>query len=297
MDAMRERGSGGVSVLAKAALALALASLMVALGACGGASHEAGDGAVGADAGPGTGRDGGAIGFDAGPRFDAGPYDAGSSGCVGPRPGPACVGTGAGGCCTAAVVGVECIGGTWRCPPGTVDFSACGTTVPMCTTDFTACENVTQCTVTAASCCGWCGAPTATDVTAVNTMYLSAYRDSVCGDPPPPCPGCAGFDDPFFVPSCDTGHCRAVDLHTAAETSCTVDSDCQLRWANCCGCSGDLGSTPIIAVPRDRVFDVDRYFCESGGCPLDCAPVPPVGAPLAAVCTAGHCATTMAIGP
>jgi hypothetical protein len=61
------------------------------------------------------------------------------------------------------------------------------------------------------SCCGSCGAVTPEDAAAVNSQYLSEFREAACGGPGI-CPACAGENDPRVSTYCgEDGHC-VLDL-------------------------------------------------------------------------------------
>src|SRR5690606_14935828 len=67
------------------------------------------------------------------------------------------------------------------------------------------CFNNSDCLLVSASCCGNCGVPSTSDMTAVRVGEQQAHFDEVCGEEPPPCPACAAPPDPNLYAECVMG--------------------------------------------------------------------------------------------
>jgi hypothetical protein len=158
------------------------------------------------------------------------------------------------------------------------------------------CNGPGQCILAAATCCGVCGQATLADVVGVNQARTQAYQDAVCGDDPPPCPGCPTEIPGEFFAFCDAGKCRAADVREEPISECERSADCRLRWGlECCeGCfDQEPPYTGLVAVSIDGGNDLGGLVCGSDdlGCP-ECGAVYPEGA--AAVCDGGHCQVVFA---
>jgi hypothetical protein len=156
--------------------------------------------------------------------------------------------------------------------------------------DWQACTQTSDCVLEINDCCGWCGTGTVADVDAVNSMRIDEHAMAVC-PAPIPCPRCAtGPLDPQVVAVCQSMRCTAIDLGTSASTECTVASDCEAAYGNCCGCSGTDDEVIAVSTAAGRPA-IDALFCAGGSCPLDCAERTPPG--WGATCDAGHCVPMM----
>ncbi len=159
--------------------------------------------------------------------------------------------------------------------------------------EFTDCNTSSECSLVAQTCCGVCDMPQIGDMTAINNKYAQDYNLFVCGDPPPPCPGCAAFPNPNLYAYCDSlgvgeGNCVAADVRKNEIGACTKDAECQLRFGlECCeSCVGNPDDLVAINIKNGQwlskqVCDPDHF-----GCP-DCAPQYPPGAK--ALCVKGSC--------
>jgi hypothetical protein len=149
---------------------------------------------------------------------------------------------------------------------------------------YNACSTGDACALVPNNCCGYCSAQTLDMFAAVNARYLADYQATFCG-PSVACPPCALYSEPNFTAVCRGGRCIAVDVSNDSLSSCSVNSDCTLRWgAECCErCSGE-GLTAV------RASGFDSEVCGGFfGCP-DCA-IPSYPTNARAVCgTDGHCA-------
>jgi hypothetical protein len=157
---------------------------------------------------------------------------------------------------------------------------------------FDDCAGPGECVLAYDTCCGTCGDATLDDLAAINEDQRAAYQDALCGDPPPPCPGCAGNIPSELFAYCDAGTCRAADARDHALSACTESSECTLRWGlDCCeGCGG--GAQPpyfgLVALSLAGAAELPGLVCGSDdiGCP-ECEPIYPPDAD--AVCDRGHC--------
>lgn len=141
--------------------------------------------------------------------------------------------------------------------------------------DWTACHDVTECVVVPASCCGMCGVASASDSTAVNKAYESAYRSSVCG-PGTGCPDCAGRNDPNLQPTCDDGHCHVLDVATNMISDCTADEQCTLRAWECCEPCGSVAPSDLIALSKtEESLYVNEVCPPTSACPGCSSSYPP----------------------
>lgn len=149
------------------------------------------------------------------------------------------------------------------------------------------CAMTSACSLVPSGCCPTCGMPTLTDVDAINTTQTTAHFADVC-PAPVPCPRCATGLNASLVASCDVDHCKAFDLTMLPLSACTADSDCIVRYANCCGCGGD--ASVVVSIRGDSHGALDALLCDPHTCPLDCVPRPDPA--FVAVCdpTTNHCA-------
>jgi hypothetical protein len=149
---------------------------------------------------------------------------------------------------------------------------------------YNSCSTGDACALVPNNCCGYCSAQTLDMFTAVNARYLTDYQATFCG-PTVACPPCALYSEPSYTAVCRSGRCMAIDVSSDSLSSCTVNSDCTLRWgAECCErCSGE-GLTAV------RASGFESEVCGGFfGCP-DCA-IPSYPSNARAVCgTDGHCA-------
>lgn len=69
-------------------------------------------------------------------------------------------------------------------------------------------------------------------------------------------------------------------------TSCSVNSDCLISPASCCGSCGAATRGDAIALNKNQVTHYSEQVCEGGGCPACYSPQDPM---LIATCDAGQC--------
>jgi len=238
-----------------------------------------------------------------------GPDDGVDGGPVGPcaMPIPDCYGemSSSPGCCPGTPRPATCVDDLWSCPPGTLREDDCLRFDPICegfspdaggpppTPGYTLCDVPSDCVVTANTCCGVCGRPTAGDVAAVNGDRQSDYYlDVACPEAraePPICPGCASMPNASLVAGCDlTRTCSLVDIENDRDlVGCTTDDECIVRVPDCCECGADTSIGNLVAIHRDRRADLEAIVCDPGtGC-LECAPMYP--SDVTAVCASGLC--------
>jgi len=137
------------------------------------------------------------------------------------------------------------------------------------TPGWASCTFSDNCVVQPASCCGLCGAATAEDMVGVNRDFLSEQRDEACGGGEA-CPGCAQQPDPDLVATCQVGVCVAESLRFHdARADCDTDDDCVLRTTTCCPTCGEADPSEIVAVNRERSYELTALFCD--GADVNCA--------------------------
>jgi hypothetical protein len=194
-----------------------------------------------------------------------------------------------------ALLLVACGGKTTEGPTVVTDASTTDTTTSTDTgavtdsaIDFAACTTPGTCVLGGKTCCGVCGAPTLTDVTAVNEKQAAAYQTSICPKAEP-CPDCPTAIEPNLQAFCRGSRCTAVDVRLDALSSCSTDSDCMLRYEACCEC-GASGDFNIIALNKTKTGDYMLERCKPMAACAECAPAYP--ATLRAVCDTAtkHCA-------
>lgn len=158
-------------------------------------------------------------------------------------------------------------------------------------TVFDDCSGPGQCGLTANTCCGVCGAPAVTNMTAVNTTLADAYRMAMCPTPSP-CPECAMQRNANLFAYCDANKCVAADVSQHAFSQCNTAADCFLRFGLGC-CESCVGNTfDLVALNTTAKSQVSQTVCDpKTACP-DCAPIYPSG--YKADCMAGHC---VVVGP
>ena len=162
--------------------------------------------------------------------------------------------------------------------------------------DWTSCGDVTECELTSVTCCGTCGEPTTSDVTAIAKVHDAEWRSAVCGPGPGACPGCASRPNPDLRVTCTAAHCRVLDVHTDAVSACESDADCMVRAPECCEPCGAVSPYDLVALSRAQLSTYLAETCPSGGtsCP-DCAPSYPAG--VTAKCDdTKHC-VLVGVGP
>lgn len=262
-----------------------------------GDSHGPGDGGSG-DAGP--------------PGLDAGPPagDAGPGGCEGAAPSCYQGWSGFDHCCLEGTErAATCVADRWSCASGSYLEGDCGHLDPMCEgidagvpppPRYDSCSVTSDCVLTANTCCGVCGRPTADDVDAVRMdRAMDYYLDVACPearDGAIDCPDCPSALNPGLVATCDAstgGRCEVVDIdNDPSLAGCASDSDCVVRVPDCCECGADTSPFRLIAVAADSRGALERLVCDpDSGCP-ECAPVYPEGA--SAVCDGGLCRVVIA---
>lgn len=155
----------------------------------------------------------------------------------------------------------------------------------------TACTQPSDCHLTSRTCCGVCGAPTASDV--VSTTDVAGYHAAVCaaesGGGPSTCAGCAGRSTADLQPTCTAGRCAVLDVDADPISACAVDADCVLRAGTCCGACGAIEPWMVVAIHKDSEVAYRALVCAaSEACPK-CAGSFPSG--MTALCDAAtkHC--------
>lgn len=151
---------------------------------------------------------------------------------------------------------------------------------------WNSCSVTSDCGLVSMGCCSPCGSPTLDQLDPINLTQRDAHFMDVC-PAPTPCPRCATGTNPNLVATCRLAHCTGVDISMTALSACTADTDCVIRYANCCSCSGD--ASQVVSVRVDAESAVEQLLCDGGACPLDCAPRMDPG--FHAVCdpTTRHC--------
>jgi len=157
---------------------------------------------------------------------------------------------------------------------------------------YNSCSTGDACTLVPNNCCGYCSAQTLAMFTAVNARYVSDYQAAFCGAPVA-CDACAIYPEASYTAVCRNGSCLAVDVGSDSLSSCTMNSDCTLRWgAECCErCFGNTTTGEGLTAVRASGFDSEvcgGFF----GCP-DCA-IPAYPTNARAICDInGHCSIQM----
>ncbi len=177
---------------------------------------------------------------------------------------------------------------------GTVGFAsgvipACGATTerPPIAQEFSLCDGPGQCTALTSGCCAPCGKPTLGHVQGVNIDRQPDFRAATCGDPDPGCPACATQLEPNLQAFCSANRCSALDIRAHAYSECASDTDCTLRYADCCGsCVPDVAK--LIALSQAHLLDYGAAVCKPDQCLPACVQVMPER--VRAVCATGHCA-------
>jgi hypothetical protein len=126
-------------------------------------------------------------------------------------------------------------------------------------------------------------------VDAVNASQVDAHFMAVC-PAPTPCPRCPTGLNANLVATCAAQRCEALDLATLPLSACTSDSDCVVRYARCCGCSGT--PTEVVSIRGDAHGALDALLCDGGSCPTDCAPVADPGFTASCDPATHHCVAT-----
>ncbi len=182
-----------------------------------------------------------------------------------------------------AVRNADCI---YECPDGYSQICEPDPSA-FCAPDPRDCDVPSDCVVTANTCCGECGQATLAGSTSVNEDSLASYRDSLCGDDEPICPGCPTAPNPNLVPTCAGGICEVIDVAGISISECSSSDDCRVRTVDCCECGGATDLASLIAIRADAEAFFSAQVCDPGfGCP-ECAPVYP--ADVSAICDAGRC--------
>lgn len=150
-------------------------------------------------------------------------------------------------------------------------------------TDPTACEQPTDCIITAMTCCGGSAMPTLRDVTAINRGSLEAFTQ--------PCQlvDCAstlGPIPPQIGATCSAGHCVAFDVREMPLTECVDSNECLLR--NGLSCCPGCGTQPNSWVALRSDADLGDLICGDGPIACDaCVAVPDPN--THALCLDGRC--------
>ena len=166
---------------------------------------------------------------------------------------------------------------------GTADSGSADAAFPDAPVDppgvgFDVCTGPGTCALAFKSCCGTCGLPGLKDYDAVRRDALNDHRQSMCGEKPQACPGCASQFDPFVAGSlqsvCNAGACQGIDFRADAVSKCTTDKECVVRGSDCCEC----GSTNYVALNKNSVRDFEKQVCEPNVACAECAPAFPARA-------------------
>lgn len=160
--------------------------------------------------------------------------------------------------------------------------------------DYYSCDYPVDCVVTANTCCGVCGRPTADDMTSINNdQYTAYYTEVACPEAatdPIGCPECAIMPNPNLVAGCSGmgGMCSLIDIENdSAISGCSVDEDCIVRVPTCCACGADTSPFNLVAMSRDGVGVLLPQICDPRADCAACEPVYP--SDVSAVCTEGLC--------
>ena len=129
------------------------------------------------------------------------------------------------------------------------------------------CTITSECILTANSCCGVCGVPSAEDMDAVNISMTAEHRLEVC-PVEMPCPACPTAPNPNLVPICEDQKCKVLDVAASDYASCEVSEDCTIRAAECCEC----GFNGVVALNVSRVQDYEAAVCDPTQECLACEP-------------------------
>ncbi len=155
----------------------------------------------------------------------------------------------------------------------------------------TACRKPSECVLDPAGCCEPCGRPTLDAYDAVHVRDRNAHRREVCPDPSAePCPRCAVTPNPNLGATCEatSGLCVAFDVERDAVSACRTDTDCVVRRAGCCECTGgELLPSQLVALAREKVADYRAMVCDPDTACAACVPTYPPG--VRAACQRGHC--------
>jgi hypothetical protein len=185
-------------------------------------------------------------------------------------------------------IGQSCMGAS-VCPCGAACNVADSPGVCMApTTDWNSCSSAGECVLAADSCCGTCGAPSASSMDAVRYDATAAHYSDVCPDPTSGCPDCAQSPNPDLAAFCEIGFCKVVEVSKHPVSACSSDSDCTLAATTCCAC-GEISPFETIALANDGVALYEAQICPPNA--GACAPcVPTFDSTLTATCDdTGHC--------
>ncbi len=159
-----------------------------------------------------------------------------------------------------------------------------------------ACREPSECVLEPAGCCEPCGRPSLDAYDAVHVREREAHRERVCPDPSAePCPRCATFSSPNLGATCNRAseRCEAFDVERHAVSACFDDTDCVLRLAGCCECTGgEVLPAQLVALASSKVADYRAMVCDSDTACAACVPTYPSSA--RAVCLEGHCKVQIA---
>jgi hypothetical protein len=147
------------------------------------------------------------------------------------------------------------------------------------------CSIPTDCALRSQSCCGACGAPSRSDVVALNVSELSRYAVDVCGTMSA-CPACAAMPDHTLLATCDQGQCIVVDLLDHPSTACSDASECYVRAPDCCECGGSTDANSVIALSSTSGFAYPALVCNPN---QDCDACEPTYPNVIVGCIGGHC--------
>jgi hypothetical protein len=139
--------------------------------------------------------------------------------------------------------------------------------------DWASCGQPSDCTLVPDGCCWSCAPPTLEQMDAVNVAEsaLAAHYAAVCAEPTPACPRCATQPNANLIATCEIDRCAGYDVTTLPLSECGADSDCVVRYASCCGCSGE--DWEVVAIRRDMHAGLDAMLCDASSCTDDCVPI------------------------
>jgi hypothetical protein len=160
------------------------------------------------------------------------------------------------------------------------------------------CTVNSDCVLVPVSCCGTCGAPTATDVLAINSDSIQLQSDLACANQAVPgCPLCAAEPNGSLLAQCVQGSCEVFDVRASPVSACETAQECVLRVAACCECGAAMNVSSLIALNADQLSSYAQLVCDSTADCMDCAPVYP--SDITIDCISGHCqlAPSLAPGP
>ncbi len=139
---------------------------------------------------------------------------------------------------------------------------------------WAACSVPGTCVKDYEGCCAPCGKETFESTVGVRRDAIDQYHLAECGTTTPACPMCPIQMDPNLTAFCVSGRCEAVDVRTDPVSSCVSDSDCTLRFPDCCNCAAD--PSMLIALRADSLSQYTKQICDpASDCPPCAGGIPP----------------------